>query len=44
MTREEALEQLDEALPELRSYGSPAPEIPDFRSRDHLLLLYGHES
>jgi hypothetical protein len=42
MTREEALETFDQALPELRSFDSPITELPDFRSRDHLLLLYGH--
>ncbi len=42
MTREEALDAFDQVLPELRSFDNATTELPDFRSRDHLLLLYGH--
>lgn len=42
MRREQALEAFDEVLPKLRSFDSPAAELSDFRSRDHLLLLYEH--
>jgi radical SAM superfamily enzyme YgiQ (UPF0313 family) len=42
MTREEALGAIDRVLPALRSFDGPTTDLPDFRSRDHLLLLYEH--
>ena len=40
MTRPEVQEAFKQNIPFLRSFGSPVPELGDFRFRDHLLLLY----
>jgi hypothetical protein len=40
MSRQEVQEAFARNIPFLRSFGSPLPELGDFRFRDHLLLLY----
>lgn len=40
MGRQEVQQAFAQNIPFLRSFGSPLPELGDFRFRDHLLLIY----